>query len=372
MKTSNRYRMSRSSTFLLMMPLCLIILTCGSAAGSTVEESLAMCARVLIPSLFPYMVISAMLVQGVSAERTGKYFDGIMRKLFDLPGCAFSAFFLGALCGFPIGAKSACELHSRGLMNKGETERLIALANNAGPAFVIEVVGVCFWNSRGMGIILYLAQIVSAVIIGIFLAHLPSKNDHKPMQDSVPVVQNENITFLSSLSRAVSSSAQSMLTVCGFVVFFASLSGLIEHLLCHLNLRQLLPFTHALLEFSGGSAQAASLGGTSGAFLAGLAVGWSGLSVFAQCSIFTSEAGISLRTACAAKCIQGILCGTAAAFWYDSAAVSALSSPAVQTGEFPDYALVIEIVLLILFCLVPLPRKYSDFERTHEEIRENN
>ena len=115
-----------------------------------------------------------------------------------------------------------------------------------------------------------------------------------------------------------------------------------------------MPYLSVLLEFTGGTALASEMGSAVGAYLTGFAVGWSGISVFAQCKAFSARAGIRLRRTAVCKFIQGILTGTAAAvyytFFYKENAVPCLAR---LHADVAYYALTAEILLLVLFCFLP-------------------
>lgn len=305
----------REISNIYILPSALILCTVwlfvrSETAEESAYEALKMCASVIVPSLFPFMVISSMLVRSGAALTLGNWITRPVRHLFRLPGCAGSAVLLGALCGFPVGAKISCEMYEHGFLTKRECQRLIAIANNTGPSFVIEVVGAHFWGSRGMGLSIYAAQILSAMIIGWITSRKESAHSESPMPSAV------RCDALQCLASSVSQAARSVLSVCGFIVFFAVIASIVKQQLSDLRLDSLSPWIAAVLEFSTGASLAADNGGVGGAFLTGFAVGWSGVSVFAQCKAFTAPYGISLRFAAVCKAIQGVLTGAAAALYF--------------------------------------------------------
>lgn len=338
---------------ILWIPAAAIFLfLCNSTAEESVRETLDLCARVLIPSLFPYMVISALIARTGAAEILGAPFAPIVRRMFRLPGCSSGAVLLGVLCGFPVGAQMACELYLRGDLTKREAERLLPLANCAGPAFVMEVVGVCLWNNRGFGIFLYIIQILAAWGVSAFAA----RHEKARKQETNDISPQTVDSVSGCIANAVSSAAMSMLKICGFIVFFSVLISMLRRFFSHFGLSFLAACSAAILEFTAGCRTAAEIGGNIGHFLTGFAVGWSGLSVFSQCLTLTAPAGISLRFALISKSIQGILCGMASCLWFAvHAGNTAVSCIASVSAEFPAWTLHLEIVLLIFFCLCPLP-----------------
>jgi len=338
----------------------------AAMAQDAAQGALQLCVSVIVPSLFPFMVISSLMVRCGALSFLGRPLAPITKRLLRLPGCAAGAVILGALCGFPVGAKTACELYENRFLTKRQTERLIAIANNTGPAFIAEVIGAHFWGSRGLGIAVYLLQILTALLIGAVYARLsPAPAGGKADTDTRPLRRAPE-DLLHGLSASVSCAAQSSLTVCGFIVFFAVILELCGHALASVGLGALVPYAAALTEFSSGAAASAAVGGTAGAFLCGFTVGWSGLSVFAQCRSFTAEHGISLRPAALCKCIQGILCGIGTAVYFRLFADGGIGgytgvfgvgdgpAPYPAAGMPVHQAMVYgELLGLILFCLMP-------------------
>ncbi len=345
---------SRRAAALGVLFAAVLLLKGSAAATESARGALKLCARVLIPSLFPYMVISSLLVTLGTARLFARVFSPICRP-FRLPGDAASAIFLGALCGFPVGAKTACDLYRSDRLTVRQTERLIAIANNTGPAFVIEVVGAHCWGSRGFGLTVYAAQILASLVIGLVGTRVSMGRDdaEPPPQKTVGCVVSRT-DILTALADAAASSALSVLTVCGFVVFFAVSLSLVGDLLTRLGVGALVPYLAAVCEFTGGVALSAQMGGVTGAFLTGFAVGWSGISVFAQCKTFTSPLGLRLRFAAVCKFFEGILTGGAAAVYYRFFFTPSVTvSTCLPVSDTPTYFVLAEVGLLVLFCLVP-------------------
>lgn len=288
---------------LLLLFLCVLLFSCADAAVAAAQAALKLCAGSILPSLFPFMTLSVLISHLRLLEPLGRLFP--MEKLFALPAASAEAFLLGGLCGFPIGAKTACELYRTGRLSREEAERACALVNNAGPAFCVNVAGIRFWKSRKFGWYLYAAQIVSGALVcalvGLFLRR--GKN-RSVSRSSVPAANSVAANLVVSFTEAVAGSATACVPLCGYITFFS--------ILCAIA-RELLPgWTAAIcavLELTSGIQEAATLGGRTGLFLTGFSLGFSGLSVFLQSGNFTLPLGLSLRFALAAKSAQGLICG---------------------------------------------------------------
>lgn len=278
-----------------------VVLTVFSErAADFAREALQLCAFCVVPSLFPYMVIANMIISGGAASFIGRILP--VARLYGLPKSASAPIFLGAVCGFPVGAKSACEMYKKGVLSKTEAEALLGVANNTGPSFVVSVIGASFFKSAVFGWILYGAQLIASFIASVIVNRLLFPI--KVRKEKTDVICKSGIDFFSAVSDSVSS----VLTVCGFIVFFSVISGFSLIYITRISPIAAGVFS-SILEFTGGSRLAANIGGATGRFLCGLAVGWAGLSVFCQSCAFTSPLGLSPKRLLCTKALQGVIAG---------------------------------------------------------------
>ena len=136
--------MERIKNLLLSLLLALFaaaLLLRPVAAASAAREALALCLKSVLPSLFPFFVLSSLLVAGGGAAALGRALEPMMRPLFRLGGAGAGALVLGLVGGYPVGARTAAELHRRGALSRSEAERLLGFCNNAGPGFILGVCG---------------------------------------------------------------------------------------------------------------------------------------------------------------------------------------------------------------------------------------
>ena len=125
--------------FLGLALLCAVLslMLWPQEAMEAAREGLQLCYNVIIPSLFPFFVLSALVVDLGLAGYVGRALEGLMRPLFHVPGACASAFVLGFVGGYPVGARTALSLYQKGMCTKTEAERLLSFCNNSGPAFIL-------------------------------------------------------------------------------------------------------------------------------------------------------------------------------------------------------------------------------------------
>lgn len=296
------------------------VLLCAAAAlmrypqpcMQTVRQGLALCAETIVPSLFPFFVLSGMVVELGMANYLGRLLRGVMWPLFRVNGTGAVALVLGLVGGYPVGARTAIELYQTGQCSRTQTERLLAFCNNSGPAFILGVVGAGVLGSSRAGLVLYLVHIAASLCVGLLFRFYGAAGEEarSPTVNTVRTVR-----FSAAFTGSVRSALTGVLNICAFVVTFAVLirllaeTGVLEgaaRLLSVLGMdagqaKQLLS---GLLEVSSGVAQ---LEGEGRVTLAAFMLGWAGLSVHCQVLCFLADSGLRAGTYLVGKALHGVL-----------------------------------------------------------------
>lgn len=181
--------------------------------------ALRLCAELIIPSLFPFFVVSGLLNRlGFSARLAGRLSRPAAR-LYGISGAGATALFMGLIGGYPLGAAYIADMRRQGLISAEEGERLMGFCNNSGPAFLIGSIGAGVFGSARLGLGLYIIHILSALITGLFFR---GSGRYKAQLPHLPESRG------SALIDSVRQAAQSILSVCGFIVCFCVIIGLMD------------------------------------------------------------------------------------------------------------------------------------------------
>ena len=294
----------------------LLFLLRTDVAINYMKNGLKLCANTVIPSLFPFMIVSSLLVSSGVGVRICRPLSLPARLIFGVGEGGACAALLGAICGFPIGAKVACSMYDTGMMSKKETERVLTFCNNPGSAFVISAVGVSLLGSFKVGVILYSCVLLSAVITGVLMRPLHKIDDRKTISNAnlISARLQGSSGGVSLFIGAVQDSALSMLTVCAMVAFFSSLIGCVGVSLSALGMSDApIAAIFGLCELSSGVSALAALRSSYFLPLCAAVLGWSGISVHCQIMAIAGGRGLSFKPYFAAKAIQGIV--SAALAW---------------------------------------------------------
>ena len=283
----------------LALSLLAALLLSSEAAAEGCRASLRVCARLIIPSLFPFFVLSSYCTALGLPGHLGRLLAPFAVRLYGISGAGASALFIGLTGGYPAGAACIADMEKNGTVSAAEAERLLAFCNNSGPAFLVGAVGVGVFRSVRAGLLLYAVHIAAALLTGLFFRRRFHCDAEAP-------VFLDSAAPAAALTQAVRRSVTAILNVCGFVVSFSVLLAVLNSrgtltLLCGFLSERLgwaLPFSRALIaglfELGSGVAAMEGLALTPPSFaLAALLTGWGGLSVHFQT--------LSLLTGCKAK-----------------------------------------------------------------------
>ena len=287
----------------------------SSEAVESAREGLYVCARVIIPSLFPFYVLSGLLSQLGMPYYLGRMLSPVMSRLFGVSGEGASAFVLGLSGGYPLGAADVVSLYKEGRCDKKEAEKLLSFCNNSGPAFIIGAAGAGIFGSAGTGLMLFLVHAAAAMLVGIMVP------GGKPADiKSQGVNEFKALSFSKVFSRCVTQAVTTTLTVCGFVIFFSVAVGILEAVGFFTNLSGMLSyhlglelhFTRSLLtgilELGSGIGSMQGLAPSPmNLALAAFITGWGGLSVHSQVLALTADCGLSIAGHTIGKLLHGLL-----------------------------------------------------------------
>lgn len=294
---------------------------------------------ILFPALFPFFVISELLLGFGIVHFWGTLLDPLMRPLFRVPGIGGFVMAMGFASGYPVGARLTSQLWDQKLIDRAEAERLVAFTSTSDPIFLIGAVSVGFFQDPSIALILAVSHYGGAILVGLLMRfHGPYSPAYYSQTLSEPFIlfkalQAMHRARLSDgrplgilLKEAVEISLRLIFVVGGLVVFFSTLLELlsISHImdaiydLFHSIFRlfripnQLVQaIVNGLFEVTLGAKSA----GTAGtdiplihkAAAAAFILSWSGLSVHAQIVSLLTHTNVRYLPFLAARFIHGII-----------------------------------------------------------------
>ncbi len=183
-----------------------------------VSTGIGYCVKLLVPSLFPFMFLSRFAAMLEPLNFIKKPLDNITKALFYLPGSAAPVIILSLLGGYPVGASGAKALLEKKEINSEQLNRLMCFTVNAGPAFIINVVGYSLLKNPFLGTVLLAIQVGISLGCGILLgiiARFKQKPFYvKPMEEKVRLSPSE------ALVESAAQTSSAVIMMCSLILVF--------------------------------------------------------------------------------------------------------------------------------------------------------
>lgn len=305
------------------------------------SEGITLCLYTVVPSLFPFFVVSSILNSSLLQSRIT-----LLRpigRLCGIPKGAESLLLLGLLGGYPVGAQCIYEAYRSGTVSQNTAKRMLGFCNNAGPAFLFGMVG-CLFEEPYVIWILWGIHILSALLTGMIIPH--------KTEESVILGKREPITLFQSVSNSIRIIAQ----VCAWVILFRVLIAFIERWFVWMLPNEIQAFISGILELSNGIHQLNYVIIQGCRFvLSAIMLSFGGICVAMQTASVTAELGVGLYFP--GKAIQvSISFILSALFQY-------IIFPADECWKIPIH-ITLTIILISIPAVISIFKNYSRNFRT--------
>lgn len=210
---------------------------CFPAEGfSAAADGLLLWYRSLVPTLFPMMILSNLLLKTGAAGKVSAFAAKPVQKLLPLSAGSVYAIFTGFLCGCPMGAKTLSDLANSADSLPEKPLFPAAAINNISPSFLLSylVAGHLQDPSLQMPtlLILYGAPVLYAIF---FLSFSLKKNPAEKQAKNDSKNQTKNKTSPTGLQFSVvdvciSDAVSNITKLGGYIVLFSILASVINHI----------------------------------------------------------------------------------------------------------------------------------------------
>lgn len=243
--------------------------------------------EILIPSLFPFMVLTLFLTESGLYEKILVFPAALISKITGIHKKYCCFFLLGMIGGYPSAAKNLSVLCKKKELNSQTAERLLCFCTNAGPSFLISAVGSKMFLSDSIGAILFISSVMSSFSL-MFIYGKKLKSNHAAVAISNPP------SLSISLINAVKGSCNALTMISSFVILFSVLIALIPNFTQNSSI--LKATILGFFEVTAGSACAAADISLFNVLITSALCGFGGLCVIFQISAICADAKISIRS----------------------------------------------------------------------------
>ncbi|MBE5780429.1 MAG: hypothetical protein E7328_01205 [Clostridiales bacterium] len=203
---------------LCALPALLMLYPTQALFGA--KQGLSTFLDTVLPALLPYYVGTSILLKSGLARSITRYLTPLL-KPFGLPGQSAFPFFMGALSGYPTGARLTAELYEYGMLTQHQARGTAILSSCCGPSFMMAAVAAGMLKIPGCGIIIAAAHYCSVLTAAFLLKPFYHSPKDSPGNSTIKPKVPGSITTI--VLDSIADSAVSLWTVGGYLIFFSSL-----------------------------------------------------------------------------------------------------------------------------------------------------
>ena len=175
----------------------------------------------LIPTLFPFFIISDILINYNFTAYIPKIFKNICKFLFNISDNMVMILMLSIISGFPSNARNTRTLYDKGIISVDEANHILIFSHFSNPLFILTTIAIFFFNDKKIGVILLISHYLSNFILGLLFRKVFSHNDIKGYY------KEEKVVFGNVLINAIKKAIDTVLLICGIVTIFLLLSSIV-------------------------------------------------------------------------------------------------------------------------------------------------
>ncbi|MBL5768915.1 sporulation integral membrane protein YlbJ [Heyndrickxia sporothermodurans] len=314
----------------------------------------------VFPSLFPFFVISELLIGFGVVKFIGVILEPLMRPLFRVPGVGGFAWAMGMASGNPAGAKITARLREEKQISKIEAERLVSFTNYSSPLFIFVAVSVGFFHNKGLGILFAIAHYLGNILVGLIMRFygyskkekLEVKNNKFRVWEAIRALHRTRIEDKRPIGKllgdAVVSSIHTLLMIGGFIILFSVINRLLFHLqitallasvikeffaILHFPNQLTIPFISGLFEITIGSDLISRVKESTllqQSILTSFILGFGGFSIQAQVASILAQTDIRFKPFFIARILHGLFAAIITLLIWDP-----IFGKQYESNEFP-------------------------------------
>lgn len=326
---------------LIVLFLILGIILFPNDSLNAAKEGLNIWTTVLIPSLLPFIIGANLIVDLKIVDIIGFIINPITKFIFNVSGKGALVFVISTVSGYPVGSKLASELRINKEISKSEAQRLVSFCSTSGPLFIIGSVATGMFQNSSLGYLMILCHYLGSISVGLLFRNYgkeilsKSNTSIKSNIKSIITYKNSgNKGFFVLFGDAVHNGVNTLLMVGGFVIVFSvifkvlSLFNIVTFIsnllylplsLLGINKELCHAFISGLFEMTIGCNNIASVSNASEAVkvsLCSFLIGFSGLSILAQCCNFLAKTDINTNIYIFSKFLHGVIASIFTFFLY--------------------------------------------------------
>ena len=285
-------------------------------------------ANIVFPSLFPFFIISEILIEMGFVNFIGDSLQPIIKPIFNVSGEGAFPFAMSIISGYPMGAKITSLLREKRIISKTEADKIVCFSSTSGPLFMLGAVSVGMLKTPAAAPLILYPHYLGAITVGLLLRFYRKKSTMNNRNNNYiirnPLIYlNKDYSIGMILGNCVKNSLTSIFTVGGFIVFysvaidllfaskaFEKIMFLLNYIIpLETNMDILQGLIAGILEITTGCNKISSLDidFLQKILIINFLIGWGGLSIHSQALSFISKTDINTKIYIFSKFLHGIL-----------------------------------------------------------------
>lgn len=211
----------------LLVTITFCMIYYSKAVMESVSFSISIWIDNLFPSLFPFFIVSNLLLEYGFVDKISRWFNRIMPSVFHLPKEACFPFIISMFSGFPSGAKYTSELVKLGYITQDEGARLLTFTHYSNPLFILGFIATIIFNNFKIGIVILVAHVFTNILVGIIFRKRKKCDLNRKI---INISHKKSTTFGSALRTSIFSSLDTMCLLLGIVTIFLILTTILNEI----------------------------------------------------------------------------------------------------------------------------------------------
>lgn len=185
----------------------------------SVNFSFSLCINNLFPSLFPFMILSNILIEYGFVDIASEILKPLMNKIFKSHEYGSFILILSIISGSPSNAKYINELLNKKLLNEYDATKLLLFTHFVNPLFIINTIGVSFLNNKILGIIILVSHYLGNIIVGFIFRNYHILNTYSKINisNAIKSLKKKRNGFINVLTNSIISSINTLLIILGVI-----------------------------------------------------------------------------------------------------------------------------------------------------------
>ncbi len=274
-----------------------------------IKENILFAANIwftnLLPSIFPFLLISNLLINYNFIDYLSNSVGNIIQKLFNLSKNSAYAIVTSIFTGFPTGSIYTRNLLVNKKISIEEANHLIMFTSFSNPLFIISIVGETLLKSKKLGYVIFFIHLITGLIIGIIF-----KPKDKIINNSYSEEIKKKKSFIIYLINSINEAFKVLINILGIIIFSLIIITILDKTILNDSIISLI--LKGLIEITSGITYIANSNISfrlKAAIISGL-ISFNGISIHLQVKSIISDTKIKYKNFFLARITHAILCFT--------------------------------------------------------------